>query len=373
MKSGTRNRWAAAAATTTTIGPGGRGATALSLLLLGVGSGGCSVFDEELYLAAAASDRLTPEAADTCIDGSLPVISDSTTLTIDMAAYSSVGLAYATCSENQYVGADVFFALDAKAGERWSIIAVPQSPELDVAVVVSDDCAPRSCNRVRDRCGAGFDEEWALIASEDKRYTVSLDSRGEGTGRVTLRLEKSVCGNGIVEAGETCDGGEDCDVQCRREVVADRASENEPNDIFTGVDMIGRPETAISSVVTGSVGGPCDEDHYAFIVPDGASVAVEMTAANGAPCPETTPLIAMPFVDFLTPGSPTKVGDGKVGVAGNGCPVILADGSDPAFDFARNLTGSEYHLIINAFETDRLIDYELHFDIQTDTPPPGGT
>ncbi|MCH9685214.1 MAG: hypothetical protein K0V04_27510 [Deltaproteobacteria bacterium] len=332
----------------------------------------CSVFDESLYLEAEQDGGPDPAElfADACVNADIPVIAESTSLNLPLDAFNSVGLGYPKCVPDQYQGPDAFFILDAKRGERWNINAAPQTVDQDVAIVVLDDCSANSCRKVRDRCGAGFDEDFAIVATEDKRYIVSIDSLDPDTiGDITLSINKSECGNGVIEPGESCDGGSGCDEQCRRLIVDGTASEGEPNDIFTGVDMIGSPQAEAHVTITGSVGGPCDEDHYAFIVPEGASVSVQMNAPGGGPCPLDTPEIELPLMDFLAPGRPLRMGEGKTGGASGGCPSFDNLGIDPEFEFARNLPASEYHLIINARETPTSIPYEITFDIHMTTPP----
>lgn len=339
----------------------------------------CVVFDEDLYLEADAAEDSGGEEegdldlenlfVDECSADQLDMISDSVSLSLDLSQFTSVGLGYPKCVEKQYQGPDTFFVLDAKAGERWNVNAAPQNVDQDVAIVVlGDQCSATGCQAVRDRCGSGFDEDFALLAEEDRRFTVSIDSLDpDVTGKITLSLDKSICGNGIVEAGESCDGGPACDLQCRRVISGGTVAEGEPNDIFTGVDVIDVGAEGGRATITGSVGGPCDEDHYAILVPEGASLSVEMTGPGGAPCDEDTPAIALPLVDFLAPGGPVAVGEGKAVDGVGGCPGFDDRGLDPDFDFARNMKGSEYHLIINAFETDAAIPYEIHFDLQVDT------
>ncbi len=333
----------------------------------------CSVFDEDLYLEIEQNEAAEQffDACSAIEDPEIPVISESTSLELNLSNFTSHGLGYPTCSVDVFEGPDTFFILDAKQGERWNINAAPQNVDQDVAIVIlGDGCASSGCENVRNRCGAGFDEHFAIVASEDKRYIVSVDSlAANSTGSISLDLDKSVCGNGIVEEGESCDGTEGCDAFCRRMIVSGTAAEGEPNDIFTGVDMIGAPDDGGRVTVTGSVGGPCDEDHYAFVVPQGASVSVHMYAPGGGPCPADTPPIDLPLVDFNAPAHPT-VGVGKVTPETGGCPYFDNLGLDPDFDFTRDMPASEYHLIINARETPEIIPYEIVFDIQMATPPP---
>lgn len=342
---------------------------------------GCAVFPDELPEGAEETDTEEPDTesgnradavlADACIVDDLPVISDSTSIMLDFTDFQSNGLSYPKCNPKQFAGPDAFFILEAGPNERWNINAAPQDPTHDVSVVVLDgECVPTACKGVRDRCGDGFDEDTAIVAPDTgARYIISVDNLHTDSGRVLLTLDKSLCGNGIVEAGESCEGDVGCDEQCRRIVAPGVSAEEEPNDIFTGVDMIGAAEEPGEFTIRGAVGGPCDEDHYAFIVPGGASLSVKMFGSGGAPCPEGIGAIELPLVDFLREGGPQKVGEGlPSGPETGACPYFdgirpwTEEGDDP-FGFARDVPGTEYHLIVNAFETDAPIPYEILVEI----------
>lgn len=340
---------------------------------------GCAVFPDELPEGAEGgeTDEFDSDGpvedlllADVCDLAQLPVISESMSLMLDFSEFQSNGLSYPKCDPKQFAGPDAFFILEAKTGERWNINAAPQDVSHDVSVVVLDgECVPTACKNVRDRCGNGFDEDTAIVATEDSRYIISVDNLNAEAGRVLLTLDKSLCGNGIVEPGESCEGDVGCDEQCRRVVAQGVSAEEEPNDIFTGVDMIGAAEEPGLFTIRGAVGGPCDEDHYAFIVPEGAAVSVHMYGSGGAPCPDGIGPIALPLVDFLREGGPQPIGAGIAdGTATGACPYFdgirpwEGQGDDP-FGFARSLPASEYHLIVNAFETEAPIPYEIEVEI----------
>lgn len=347
---------------------------ALPIFIVSIAS--CSVFDESLYLEADENGGSDVLLADQCFVDDLPVITESTALIVDLSDYESAGLGFPLCPGDveEFPGPDVYFKLRAEPGERWNVNAAPQTPEHDVIVLnLGTGCTPTGCKAAQNRCGVGFHEDFALAApNEVIEYVIALDSI-TGSGPVQLTLDKSVCGNGVVEAGETCDGGADCDEECRRVIASGTVREGEPNDIFTGVDMIGDAQSDTNVRIRGSVGGRCDEDHYAFIVPEGSNVAVRMYAEDGGPCPEGTSAIALPFVDFWADGGPRVLGEGLVEPMGpsGGCPVI--DGIREANDgmsidegdygFARDLPASEYHLIINGFVTEAPIPYEIEFEI----------
>ncbi len=353
------------------------------LAVLGLGAVSCAVFDESLLdevedteMSLDTSLDEAPLLADQCFVDDLPVITESVSMILDLGAYQSAGLGYPLCPGpvKEFPGADAYFKLQAKAGERWNVNAAPQQPDLDVVILnLGSGCTPTGCRAAQNRCDVGFNEDFAVIAEEDTEYVIAIDSTSTVPGTVALTLDKSVCGNQVVEAGETCDGGDGCDSECRRVVFEGTVQEGEPNDIFTGVDMIGDAEQDTTVRVRGSVGGKCDEDHYAFIVPEGANVSVRMFGGDGAPCPEGTSEIELPFVDFWADGGPRPLGAGIIDLtSGSGaCPFIdgvgearegmAADEGD--FGFARDLPASEYHLIINARVTPAPIPYEIEFEI----------
>lgn len=356
--------------------------TVVALLLGPMLVSACSVFDPSLVPEEDAVAEI--QFADECFVDQLPVITESTSVIVDLAEYKSAGLGFPLCPGDikEFPGEDVYFKLRAEPGERWNINAAPQKEDHDVVVLnLGSGCTPTGCKTVQNRCDVGFHEDSAIInrLSETVEYVIAVDSV-TGTGPVQITLDKSMCGNGIVEAGETCDEDSDsCDIECRRVIESGDDIEGEPNDIFTGVDMIGDGESDTLVRLRGSVAGPCDEDHYAFIVPEGANIAVRMFGPTGGPCAPNSG-IDLPFVDFLAAGKPAVQGKGVIiptqssgncpfidGIAEPGTYMIENEDGEMEevdFSYARDVEASEYHLIINAFNAPDVIDYTIEFEIE---------
>jgi len=194
-----------------------------------------------------------------------------------------------TCGVSGLEGPDGFMVLDVGANERWHIEASP-APDTDVLVYFLDTCDPRSaaCRLVADRCPAGVAEEITVYSQTARTYYVGFDTHGGSSDfeAVVLRTE---CGDNTLEHGEGCDDGnlvdgDGCDAGCRVELTSAVNAEAEPNDWHGEANVFDLPLGG-ARTVKGEVGGMCDEDHYALIIPAGATVRAETFGSDGVTCP----------------------------------------------------------------------------------------
>lgn len=250
-------------------------------------------------------------------------------------------------------GPDGFLRIDAAAGDRWHVEVAPEDEALDLAVYLMPTCDALACQLLIDHCGQGLPEDFTFVAESAGEYLLGIDSTGEG-GDFELLTLRTRCGDGVAEHGESCDdgnleSGDGCDSKCRIELDGPSASESEPNNWHTSANVLGANSPSGSVRVSGTLGGPCDTDHYAVHVPEGASIAAVMKNGAGLECDFDHAPVSMWLGD---PSTGNRRGFGSSGGEGGGCPSIeLGD------EFNEGLPAGEYHLIAKAERGADLFDY----------------
>lgn len=257
------------------------------------------------------------------------------------------------CLTRDLPGPDGFVELKVVAGERWFVQAQPTGPQRDPALYLLTSCATDSCSPQysMNACGPGQPEVLTYLAPESGRVVLGIDDgRAQTEGTLEIIATRSVCGNGRVEQGETCDDGnldpqDGCDALCRAELVPlNRTREIEPNEEAVLANVIEVPR--FTSYEVEARLERCDIDTYAVRGIEGASEAalrVTMLDQAGSPC-VNPPRIGMEvFAEdgntLLTAGAPSSE---------NGCPAtemgavtaeevryvrIIGDTSSPGFDY----------------------------------------
>ncbi|HJK89302.1 MAG: hypothetical protein CMN31_23300 [Sandaracinus sp.] len=285
-----------------------------ALLLLAALVGGCDLFPKRLYLEAedggafgdgGAGSALT--LAETCV-GEVPVVEvDEATVSIDLTELADDVNDVAACTGDATPGADGFFAVEMEAEEKWHFHVSTRSGDgFDPAIYVLDSaCDARRCQPgdAIDVCGDGRDEHLTFVAPRAGTYFVGIDSRLGGPASYQLLIVRPVCGNGELEHSETCDdgnteAGDGCDPRCRVELGAGSAGEMEPNDDFTGANLVQLEVGGDALDVSGQLASSCDGDLYAVETEGPTSLRVEMLAPGGVDCPaDTTPPLALSLLD----------------------------------------------------------------------------
>lgn len=137
-----------------------------------------------------------------------------------------------------WIGADGFFAVEMLAGETWHFRAEGLSATDDPAIYVLDACDERTCavGDGADLRGAGSAEELSFVPEVDGRYLVGIDSRLAGGAVLDLVIARPVCGNEVIEPGESCDDGntapgDGCDERCREELASGGAEVEASGDL----------------------------------------------------------------------------------------------------------------------------------------------
>lgn len=258
-------------------------------MVLGVGAGGCSVFDPNLYMGGMQPPPPTGGAAERC-DGAIPKVGSNTmSFTVDTTMLTSNYRAFSACVGHELPGNDGFYAVDMKANERWHV-HVTGDATVDPAVYILPTCDERSCETGHglDVCGAGGPEHLSFVAPNDGTFLVGIDSKLPGGGSFTVLIVKPTCGNGNREHSETCDDGnmmdgDGCDKSCRKELTGAAAVEGEPNDDPPGPNVMLMPDASPAVTVSGSFGmASCDVDVYGIPVLANGGLRARVVSASSA-------------------------------------------------------------------------------------------
>jgi cysteine-rich repeat protein len=348
---------------------------------LAVALGACDVFDPGLYRADGGSDAGSDDGgivagpdmtstvpflalADRC-NGELPTLSLSLQeFIVDTTGLSGDFTDLATCTGQEEQGNDGFFAIQMLAGQRWHFHVHPLSTDVDLALYVVPTCDERSCSvgNAEDECGAGRDEHMSFLAPTSGKYMVGIDSRKSGGGRFDVLAVRPICGDGMREHSESCDDGnlapgDGCDARCRSELTSAAPNEVEPNDDYTGANVV--MLSAATPVVTtrGRLGGRCDFDMFAIDVPAGGSIAATLLDANGAACTASAPPVLM---TFILPDGHT-IGGSIKGDATTPCPVI---GTQQPFANNIATAGTYFVRVTPTNDLADAFDYSLRLELK---------
>ncbi|MEO0324800.1 MAG: PPC domain-containing protein [Myxococcota bacterium] len=370
----------------------------LFALLPAVALAGCTIADsgplDDVIAAAGSGDlgmdmtdtpdmsdppdmRTGMEAVDRCGDDSAFVISQ----TIEQLRVDTRELQNREnppCAPSG--GRDGFFALDVQAGEYWHFhLAVDPSvagqEDLNpVLYLLQEDCDERRCDasRLSNACevapggATSFrDEHFAFIPSAAGRWYIGIDDEGANAGGVyVLDAIRPSCGDGERDHGESCEGEEFCNLDCRFRLNAMNSNEgqNEPNDnreeanALELTPLAGEAPGTLGIEITGDVGPSaqtCDyPDVFTFDVPAGGQVEVDALERDGSDCSGASPddFAFDLFLEDAT-GSLRSSRD----VDENGCPQVDVSSLEAGRYFVR--------LSDNRAVADRPINYRLLFRV----------
>ncbi len=368
------------------------------LLLAAAQLGGCSIVDfgplNDVIDASTQNPDMTrvdgpapdldedmgvegPVAVDFCGDDTAFVITETVEqLRVDTRELQNRETP--TCAPSG--GRDGFFALDVQAGEYWHFhLAVDPSvadqEDLNpVLYLLQEDCDERRCDasRLSNACEvapggatAFRDEHFAFIPSAPGRWYIGIDDEGNNAGGV-YRLDaiRPSCGDGMRDHGESCEGEEFCNIDCRFELSAMNSNEaqNEPNDNreeANALSLTANGDGSTGIEISGDIGPSaviCDyPDVFTLDVRDnGSRIEVNPLEPNSEPCTDGS-TDDYQFDLFLEDAA----GNERVGraVDANRCPVI--DESD--------LPAGRYFVRISDKRTDasRPINYRLRFRVSS--------
>lgn len=173
------------------------------------------------------------------------------------------------------------------------------SGQFNASVSVRDACAGSTVEYGCSRAQTGNSPKTTSVAiNKNTPYTIIVDgyaTANSGTFELALEVRPSVCGNGIIEGGETCDDGavadgDGCTSACKldTDVSRDECStaalidvSSLTYDLVGGTTNLTKPASVTHTMVPCSSNGP--DGHWPFIAPINGVATFTLTSATYLP------------------------------------------------------------------------------------------
>lgn len=206
------------------------------------------------------------------------------------------------------------------------------APDVDLVAYLLSSCDANAFIRRNDRCPKGQGEDlWWQMNDAASTYYLGFDAKDYDTKaldpRIKLTVSYPLYGNNVIEEGEACDDGNKADGDgCTKDGLFELkydpsiVAEKEPNNHPFGGNVL-KMGVGQTMTISATTAGTCDNDFFAFDVPQGAFPRVTMLSFNGGDCDATVGTITMQFnrLDGTKNVEQVKLGDGKP-VGTNKCP-----------------------------------------------------
>jgi cysteine-rich repeat protein len=328
---------------------------------------GCDVFNEALERRIVDTKDASSELfqlANSCSLAKLPRAEGSVEpLTLSVSGLTSDTAESGECSIARGVlsGADGFFQIAAKKGERWHFHLDP-APGQDLAVYAARSCDLRTCEAAADVCGVGESEHFTFVAEDDGNYVVVVEGIDASDPQpLTLLAINPVCGDGEKMHGEVCDdgnqeSGDGCDSACRVELADNTVDEVEPNDDSFLANVLAPPSLDEPIVVRGRIAGnSCQPDYFLLRVPEASVLDAELLTGGGTACTDAPAIELHVFgADRDELRETVRLRSGQ----GSPCPSVR--------DFA--VTAGSYFIQLKRAEVAEQFEYQLKLTLR----PPAG-
>ncbi|HEU4544861.1 MAG TPA: lysyl oxidase family protein, partial [Microlunatus sp.] len=201
-------------------------------------------------------------ANDTCSAATL-IGNGSTPFTTKFAATD--GPTHAACNyfSNNQIGQDVWFRYKAPCSGTVTI-STCGTANFDTKLAVYDQAGcdgldSRVLACVDDTSGCSTTSTASITAVQGMEYMIRLggysSAQGTGTLQITAPTCGPVCGNGIVEAGEECDGSaptsnQTCNAQCKLEfnklMINEVYYDSPGTDVGSFIEIVGPPNFSLT-------------------------------------------------------------------------------------------------------------------------------
>jgi hypothetical protein len=226
-------------------------------------------------------------ANDACADA-LPIFAGATPFTTVGA--TTDGPAHAACNyfSNSQVGQDVWFRYQATCSGTVTVSTCgTASFDTKIAVYRQAGCGGldariEAC--VDDTAGCGLTSTASVDAIAGEHYLIRLGgyAGGQGTGTLTITAPTCapVCGNGVVEAGEECDGAAPpdrvCNAQCKLELAAPIINEiyydSPGTDAGSFIEIAGPPNASLTGYRLRFINGAGGTEYTSPLSLDGRTI-----------------------------------------------------------------------------------------------------
>lgn len=282
---------------------------------------------------------------DACVDAA-PVTAGVTPFTTVGA--TTDGPAHAACNyfSNSQVGQDVWFRYQAAcSGTVTFSTCGTASYDTKIAVYEQAGCDNldariEAC--VDDTSGCGTTTTVAITATAGEEYMIRLGGYSSGQGSGTLLITAPtcgpVCGNGVVEAGEECDGSappnQVCNAQCELEftalVINEIYYDSPGNDAGSFIELAGPPNASLDGYRLRFVNGAGGTEYTAALKLDGRTIG-----ASGY-------FVVAQDVTVAVPAGTTSMISGKANLQNGPDSVQLVQGSTVVDAIAYGDFGTSY-------------------------------
>ncbi len=229
-------------------------------------------------------------------------------------------------------GNDAFFRFNGTSGQFWHFHLASLSPGRNPVLYVvrsSGGICMSSTMSVRNACTTtDGDEHFAFVVPATAEYFLGIDDSNTGGGRYRLQVIRPVCGDGLQEHGESCDGGptgsDVCDTSCRI-LLSDLDGTGQTsvpigrhNDTSAEAMVVVLDDADPTLDINGTIPpGDCYPDVFSLDV--AANTRVSVTARNS-----TTGVACAAAADATYSLELKNAADTRIagGVDGMGCPVV---------------------------------------------------
>lgn len=277
--------------------------------------------------ADVSSTDAGPGGVENCGDPTAPLLVGTGIFNIDTRAMGDDFEIMGTSMP----GNDAFFQFNAVSGEFWHFHLAGVSPDRNPILYVvqaSGGICSNAATAVRNACSMSEgDEHFAFRPPSSGTFFLGIDDGNVGGGVYRLQVIRPVCGNGIQEHGEPCDGDEedgdtctdDCHIRLSDILGTGQTTVPPGRHNDTPIEaMLIELDGGVLDINGSIIPGDCYPDVFSIAVAAGQTVSV--SARN----PTTMAACAAGSEASYTLALQTATGMGiGGGLDPNGCPVIL--------------------------------------------------